>query len=178
MRRMPRLAAALAYRARSGAGFLLIEMLVYLAVLVLIAVSAVGTLLSLRGVFQQARANHKVVTAATSALERMVFEIESAAAVVVNASAFGSHPGSLTLSRGMNTRMFYLSGTQLRVKENGVDAGPLTPGNVSVENFVFTHYQNAHTEGVRVSLTLHVVDAATDRTETFSTMTLLRNSYE
>lgn len=163
---------------KSWRGFLMIEMLVYLSLLLVVSLIVVATFLSLKGVFGQARANHVLTQAAESSLERMMFEIESAAQVDVPESVFDIHPGSLTVSNDAGARTFYLSGTQLRVKENGVDAGPLTPANVSVEALIFTHYQNTHTEGVRVSLTLHIESWSVSTTRTFNTMTLLRNSYE
>ena len=159
-------------------GFSLIEVLVYLALLVVIAVIVVETFLSLRNVFAQARAHHLVTAAAEASLERMVFEIEDAAEVVVLDSVFGSHPGSLTVSNDGVTRAFYINSGQLRVKENGVDAGPLTPSAVTVENLIFTRYVNAHTEAVRISLTLHVEGEPVSLTKSFRTMSVLRNAYE
>ncbi|MDZ4284443.1 MAG: hypothetical protein U1A28_01300 [Patescibacteria group bacterium] len=165
-------------RQKSHRGFLLIETLVYLSVLLAISLVIVGTFLSQRSVFGQARAHHILTQAAESSLERMVFEIENAVQVDVAGSVFGSHPGSLTVSTDAGTRAFYLDGSQLRVREDGVDAGPLTPPSASVQELIFTHYQNAHTEAVRISLRLHIEDRFASTTETFTTMTLLRNSYE
>jgi len=164
-------------RGSSCRGFLLIEMLVYIAVLVVITLAVISTVLSLRGVFEKARANHLLMEAAENSLERMVFEIDAATSVDAAGSVFDVSPGTLALIGDAGTRSFYLDGGQLRVTENGADAGPLTPPAVSVGELVFTHYQNAHTEGVRVSLRLEVTEPVT-LTKTFHVMTLLRNSYE
>lgn len=162
----------------SRSGFLLLEMLVYITVLLLISVAVVSTFISLKGVFAQARAHHALTQAAESALERMLFEVDRAVAVDVAGSVLNVSPGSLTIFTDEGTRMFYLEGSQLQVKEDGVVAGPLSPATVSVENLVFTHYQNTHTEGVRVTLTLQSDDSSALLTKTFTTMTVLRNSYE
>ncbi len=162
----------------SRRGFLLVEMLVYISILLISALIVVISFLSLRSVFGQARANHILTQAAETSLERMAFEIEDAITVDAVQSVFGNDPGSLTITGDAGTRTFYISGTQLRVRENAVDAGPLTPAGVSVESLIFTHYQNTHTEGVRVSLTLRIENQFVSTTRTFTTMTLLRNSYE
>lgn len=166
------------FRVFPRGGFLLLETLVYITVLMFISVAVVSTFISLKGVFEQARAHHVVTQAAESALERMLFEIERATTVDTAGSAFGVSPGSLKVSTVEGTRTFYLDGFQLRVKEGDVDTGPLIPTTVSVENLVFTHYQNARTEGVRMTLTLRSDDSSVSITKTFTTMTVLRNSYE
>ena len=152
-------------------------MLVYIAVLVVITLAVVSTVLSLRGVFEKARANHLLTEAAENSLERMAFEIDAATSVDTAGSVFDTDFGTLALVGDSGTRTFYLDGGQLRVEENGADAGPLPPPDVSVEQLMFTHYQNAHTEGVRVSLRLEVTEPVV-LTKTFHVMTLLRNSYE
>ncbi len=163
---------------RMRGGFTFIEVLVYSSILVVVCLIAVGSFISVRSVFGQARLTHTLTQAAETSLERMVFDIERATQVDVPGSVFGSSPGSLTLVHGPDTRMFYMSGTQLRVRENGVDVGPLTPADVLVESMQFTHYQNTHTEGVRVSIRLHAENRFGSTTRTFTTTALLRNSYE
>ncbi len=164
---------------RGARGALLIELLVYVAILAIVAAVVSETFVSLRGVFARARSEHLIAQAAEASLERMLFEIENATEVSVSESVLGSHPGALTLTlREGDSRAFFLENGVLRVRENGVDAGPLTPASAAVDELVFTHYQNTRTDAVRVSLTLSVADGYATTTKTFSAFGVLRNTYE
>lgn len=165
-------------REYTARGFSLVEMLIYVALLAVIATAVVSAMLSLRVVFGMAQAHHALSSAAETSLARMLFEIDRASSVATSTSVFGTSPGSLTVTTEEGNRRFFVQSGALRVEEGGVDAGALTPANVSVERLAFTFYENTNTQAVRIELTLHADNRFASTTKTFTTMSVLRNSYE
>lgn len=163
---------------RHERGFSLIETLVYLAVMVLAAGAVVTTYLSLDTVLVRNKTDRELTHAATVSMERMVRSIQSADSVNTGLSTLGTSPGVLTLEHGTTTTRFFMSGSELKISENGVDKGALTSNAVEVESLTFTRYTNSATELVRVALTLSASSKAASSTRTFYTSAVLRNSYE
>lgn len=159
-------------------GFTLVEMLVYMAVLVLIAGALVTTFLSLNTVLLRNATERTLTHAATVSLERMVRDMRSADTVNTGLSTLGTSPGTLALTDGATTTRFYISSGRLVVSVNGVELGPLTPEEVTVEDLIFQRYVGATTEMVRASLTLSVSSKAASSTRTYYGSGVLRGSYE
>ncbi len=159
------------------------ETLIYVALLIVLSSIVVATVLSLSGMFYQMRASRDVETSAVSSLERMVRDIRNADSVVLAESVLGVHPGRLTVTRalplGGNEKMeFYLNGTELRVRRDGVDEGVLTSGLTSVESLVFTEVSSAVSSGVRIELTLKGEKGSATVIKPFDLFTVLRGSYK
>lgn len=159
-------------------GFSLIEMLVYLAVLVLVATIVVATILSLDTVLLRNRTERTLAHAANVTLERMINDIRVASSVVGAQSTFGSSPGTLTVSTGATTTQFSVSGGNVVVAVNGATLGPLTSDDVSVNALTFTRFTSTSTELIRIALTLHTESKAASTTRTFYGAAVLRETYE
>lgn len=159
-------------------GFSIIEVLVYIAVLVLIAGAVVTTYLSLDIVLLRNQTERELTGAAEITLERMLRDIREAESVNMGVSTLGSSPGVLAVQSAATATRFYLSGNSIAVDVNGVPRGPLTPDSVSVQNLMFRRYQNAGTEMVRIALTLSATNKAASTTRTYYTSAVLRGSYE
>jgi len=163
---------------KSGAGFALVEMLVYIALLTIISTSSIALLFSLDDMFAENRANQLVTRGGTIAMERMLYDIRSADIVDTFNSTLQSTPGVLTLTRGTTTTEFSKVNGAVNVEVNNVTVGPLTNSSVSVDELRFFMYSNLVTEAVRIKLTLSVTVGETTVTETFYGGTVLRGSYE
>lgn len=159
-------------------GFTLIEMLVYIAVLVL-AVSAMVTLfLSLNTTLSRNQVERALAHTAQVALETMVRDIRAAE----TADTTVANQLTLQTKGGATTTVFSLSGTGVTLNINSTNLGSLTSDEVTVEDLTFTKYEHIGTELettlVRVALTLSVSTKAASSTRTYYSSAVLRGSYE
>jgi len=69
---------------------------------------------------------------------------------------------------------FYVSDDELRIRENGVEAGALTSQKVSVSNLVFRAVVGGLTEGVKVDLSLTATSGTSTKTESFNAFAVTR----
>jgi len=163
-------------------GFSLIEMLIYIAILIVLSSIVVAVVLSLASTFDNMRASRATGAAAISSMERIARDIRNSDSVVSAESTLGAHPGRLTLLRnlsggGTEKTEFYLNNSVLRVRLDGVDEGALTPPKVTVESLVFTHVTNSNSEGMRIELILKSVKGSAFVTKSFELFVILRESY-
>lgn len=159
-------------------GFSLVEMLVYVAVLMLISAGSITLLLTLADNVERQQANQLVTRSAQSTLERMLKDIRGADAVDTFYSALETSPGVLVLTADATTTEYSLTGGQIMLEVDGTVLGPLTEENVTVEGVTFFRYDNSLTELVRVELTLSATVGESTVTETFNASATLRGSYE
>lgn len=159
-------------------GFTLVEILVYIAVLVL-AVSVMVTLfLSLNTVLSRNQVERELAHTAQVTLERMVRDIRSAA----TADTTVANQLTLQTKGGATTTVFSLSGVGVIMSVNDTNLGSLTSDTVAVDDLTFTKYEHFGTELettlVRIALTLSVSTNAASSTNTYYTSAVLRGTYE
>ena len=159
-------------------GFSLIEMLVYIAVLVSVTLAGVLTYLSLSTNLVRYETERAMSHAAQVSLERMVRDIREATSIDLGLSTLGTSPGVLTLVSGATTTKFSLSSGNVLLTRNGVDIGPLTNDNVTVNQLLFRRYSGTSTELIRIALTLSASNKAASTTQTFYSSAVLRGTYE
>ncbi len=159
-------------------GFTLIEILFYIALLIILMGVMITSMFSLFNAFEKNRTERALTHAATIVLERIVREARFANYIHEGLSSFGTSPGKLVLVESAKQSDFYVSGGAIMYAENSIDIGPLTPSNVLVEDIVFTHLENSVTEAVHIELTLSVREKAASTTKKFYTSAVLRRSYE
>ncbi len=158
-------------------GFSLVEMLVYIAVLVIVAAGALTLVFSLGGKFQQQRADQLVTKSAQGALEHMLSSIRTADSVGVSSTLISS-PGVLTLNAAATTTAYSLSSGTVVYSINSVAKGPITDNKVSVSELRFFLHDNTTTQLVRIELTLTAQVGAARVTKTFYAGATLRGSYD
>lgn len=159
-------------------GFSLVEMLVYIAVLVLVSMAVVLTFFSLRDTFERNRVERELADAATNVLERIGRDARNAESIDVLLSTLGTSPGTLVLNSGATTTSFYIATGTVAVSVNSSEIGPLVPQGVSVDSLIFRRYTNAATEAVRIELILSVSGSFASSTKSFYTTAVLRGSYD
>jgi len=154
--------APLFFRKKSGAGFTLIEMLVYVSIMaVVISVIAAFLPQVIRtGLYTQARA--LVLSNNRSAMEVIAHEIRHSNGVYAPTSVFGSNPGQLSLEMTTTTMAdeaytfsdFYVDDERLYIKREEQADILLMSEKIKVDSLVFTHLNTTSSNpGIRISLT-------------------------
>ena len=159
-------------------GFSLVEMMVYLAIMLLLAGALITTFFSLGTVLERNATERALTRGAQVSFERISRIIRSADTVNLGLSTLGTSMGTLALNESATTTRFYISGGNLVIEVNGVEHGPLTCDSITVQNVVFNRYVGSTTEMVRVALTLSAVGRSSSSTQTFYSSAILRGSYE
>jgi prepilin-type N-terminal cleavage/methylation domain-containing protein len=148
-------------------GFTLIEMMVYMAVLVLVAGALIMTFLSFDTVIVRNQTERVLASEARTALEYMVQEIRQADAVDVGLSTFDTSPGVLMLTEGAGSTEFYVEDGFIKMNANGSEVGQLTSDAVVVESVVFNRYVGTRTDLVRITMTLSADSKVSSTERTF-----------
>jgi type II secretory pathway pseudopilin PulG len=163
-------------------GFSLAEMIIYIAILSLLLVVIVMLLSGIANSQRRLKSSRSVENSAIFGLDRIVREARDAQSIDTLTSQFGTHPGVLRLSgkdEFGQARMveFYLNGNTLRLKENDIDRGPLTPEDARITNLVFYSMPTGNSWGIRVEMTIESGQGSALRFEEFSSTAILRGSY-
>lgn len=161
-------------------GFSLIEVLVYIAVLVLVSTAVVTTYLSLHTVLVRNEMERELTKAAHGVLERFVRDVRAATAINTLERTLSDE---LALDQSISTTTeYYVASGRMYVDVNDVAEGPLTPEAVVVDSVVFTAYDHVggdiESEAVRIALTLSINAKEASTTRTFYTSAVLRGTYE
>src|ERR1041385_3348551 len=163
-------------------GMTIVEMLFYIAILVVLTGVTVSTLISLSNIYRNLRSLEAVNESAQSSLERIVRESRGATSIDTTQSTLGSSPGNLFLysldqNGATTTVQFYVSNSAIRIKEAGVDAGPLTASNVRVTNLVFRRIATSTSQAVKIEMTLESGTSTNYVSKNFYSTAVLRGSY-
>lgn len=163
-------------RGEFTAGFTLMEILVYAAILVLVVVTIIAIAVSLARFYKEAKEERSLRASAEAAFERMEREVRFAGEVLIGSSVLNTHPGTLALTtidpftESAQTVTFQLDGTQLGMQVNANPIAHLTSDDVAITNLVFRHITaGTVSEAIRVELTIGG--------ENFYATTILRRSY-
>lgn len=163
-------------------GFSLVELLIYVGLFSVLFFAIGESIRILPSSYRELAAIERLEVSGMSALDVMLREIRDASAVSVENSSLGVHPGMLYLNTSSangatRTVEFYLEGSRLNVKEDGLTKGPLTAAGVLVSNMVFYHEITPHSQGVKIWLTLAAGSGASQRSASFYGTAVLRDSY-
>lgn len=132
-------------RNKMWTGFSLMEILVYVAILVIVVLAVSSFFLWTTRSNTKARAMREVLDNTRRITEVMNSEIKEAKSIYIPTSIFNSHPGQLSLettkylSGGETTTYidFFICGTQLCLKKEAQDPITLTSDRVEVKKLEF-----------------------------------------
>ena len=158
-------------------GFSLVEVIIYITVLTLVAVSAVTFLLSLQDVISRQQAERYVINTASVALERVLLEIRQSNSINTSSSVLNSPSGVLVLNNGTLATQFSVVAGALTMGA-GSAAERLTPPEVTVNDFYVYAYDNGRTEMVRIVANVEATVASSTISERIEIASQLRGSYE
>ncbi|OHA70234.1 MAG: hypothetical protein A3F15_01775 [Candidatus Wildermuthbacteria bacterium RIFCSPHIGHO2_12_FULL_40_12] len=165
--------------AKNNKGFTLIEILVYIAILAIIFFVIVSFLIWSIRANAKAKVMNEVLNNVKRAMEIISYEIREASSIYDPTSAFGLHPGQLSLETvhylpsGEESAFvdFYLCGTQLCFKKESQEPIALTLDSVEVERLVFTKVVVNDASSIQVDLTVKY-NSSSDRSEYQSSINL------
>ncbi|OHA90871.1 MAG: hypothetical protein A2665_00040 [Candidatus Zambryskibacteria bacterium RIFCSPHIGHO2_01_FULL_46_30] len=160
-------------------GFSLLEMLFYIAILVLLLAVIMNMVVSVVRSGRIINALKNVENSAVVSLERITRELRQADSVNVSLSTLDSNPGQLVLegtdeTGSPRTVEFYLSLGRLFLKENGVDVGALSQSDAQVSRLIFQRFSSLNAEGIRIEITLESGTSTHYRSEKFYSSAILR----
>ncbi len=162
----------LSHSQKSGAGFTLIEILIYVTILAVIVVLATSAIISVFHAFLRMRVERSLAENGDIALERMVRDIRSAANVDTTVSVFGSSPGILKVG----TSKFYLSGAALEL-DDGVNPPSDLTSDVVVTSLIYYKSTNTNSSLITILLTLQSGTGNYTQTKNFYASAVLRGAY-
>ncbi len=170
----------------SLAGFSLIEMLIYIAVLSIIFLIVVGTTLSFASSYRTLAALRAADNAGIDTLEPMTRTIRAAGSVLTSQSVLGSNPGTLALYEAHNgnstTTTFDLQNgvVEMTVMVNNIKdaalSGPLTSSNAMVTNLVFDALSTSTASAVKIDMTAIGISGSVQKSKNFYSTIVLRGS--
>lgn len=158
-------------------GYTLLEIVIYAAILAVIAILVVGSVLSIYQAFAKTRVERKLVLNGDIALETMIRGIRSATSSDTAVSVFGSSPGILQINADNSTEKFSLSGTTLQIKRGASAAENLTSSDVSVTSLIFYATSTANSKMITVRISLQAGSGVFQKTKNFYGSAVMRGSY-
>jgi Tfp pilus assembly protein PilW len=136
-------------------GFTIVELLIYLAILMIVSIASVSFLISLDEFIDQYKIETALFRSGTNVLEQIVVELRRSNQLdVVNTVINDPAAGQLSIRNGATTTEFAKVGNQLQLTVNGVNQGSLTNETVIVTGFTVYQYSAGEGTLIRVRLEL------------------------
>ncbi len=158
------------------AGYSLVEVIVYVALLASLSIFVVGSVLSIYKAFAKTRIDRALSLNGTVAMETMIRETRQAISIDGAASVFGASPGTLSFG----AKKFFLSGGSVKVQQGTNPAEDLTSG-VTATNLIFYRDTAASSEVtsevVKIELTLEAGEGIFYRRVTMLGSAVIRGAY-
>ncbi len=163
----------------------LIEMIIYMALLILLLGAIINSILVLTTHYRAVRNVREIEDSGISVLDRMTRDIRSADDVVTNASSFNVSPGTLTIisrdpaSGQSTTTTFMVENERVVVYENGAYVGPLTKQSVAIVGFTVRLVDTANADAIKIELSMQSDQAAQNIvSKNFYSTVVMRGTYK
>lgn len=163
-------------------GTTLVELIVYIAVLAVMATVIIGGIVQMSRVYGRVRLDRRVTAAAQTALERMVREIRLAKTVeivdadTINLTTYADFNPDVETIIPTTTRQVTRTGTQVLL-----DNVPITESDVSVNSLTFFALDRSHStagsQAVRIEMAVEAGSGDYKVSRVYSALAVLRNSY-
>lgn len=141
-------------------GFTLVELVVYMALLVVVSVFLIQTLLALSVAYRKLQYERDVVSSARLAMETVGREVRASKSIYTPTSIFNATSGQLSLESPLNPNAgenttyvdFYLDNKRLYMKREGSSTVPLTSEGAEVRQFFVSRVTSGVSESARIVL--------------------------
>lgn len=154
-------------------GYAILETVVYVGILAVIAVLALGAILSVYQSFAKTQIERKLALSGDVAMETMLKELRSAT-TTSPASVFGANPGVLQLG----PKRFSVAGGALQVKDGAGSPVNLTASDVTVSSLIFYKTASANSEMIKIEMALQAGSGKFLKTKNFYGSAVLRGNYK
>lgn len=154
-------------------GYSLLETVIYVAILAVITLSALGSVISIYQSFGKTRVERKLALNGDIAMERMIREIRSATATNIAGSVFSSNPGTLKL----DSKTFFLSGSRLQIQDGANEPDNMTSSDVEVSGLIFYRSTATNSEIIKIEMTLESGAGKIFKSKNFYGGAVLRGIY-
>ncbi len=158
------------------------EMVVYVGILSVLLLLIIQSAFAVSQTSKRSRSYLDINSAAVSAFSRFSRDIRRATSIDTVQSTLGASSGKLVLNLReldgtINTLTFYLSDSQVKIRENSVEMGDITQKNMNVSNLTFRKFEAGTTTAIRVEMTLAPDASTTVPALNFYGTYVLRGSY-
>jgi len=166
----------------SGAGFTIIEVLIYIAIVSFVVLSVSSFIFYLTYSNAKTKGDREVMENARRALEIIMYEIHSAKSIYTPTTTTSqlSLETSKYLPQGETTTYidFFLCGSRLCLKKESQEPIFLTSDTVEVTNITFTQIAVNNSMSIKISITVNYQDAIKDQqpSVTLTSTASLRNN--
>ena len=142
-------------------GFTLIELIIYTAVFAIIAIILTLFVYNLIGIQAKIKISKDVSENSQRAMEIMLKEIRDAQGVYISTSAFGSHPGQISLITTKNAPEgeqttyidFYLDdNSRLCLKRENAEPEAIISEKIKINNLIFNYLTGNNIKSIRIEL--------------------------
>jgi type II secretory pathway pseudopilin PulG len=162
-------------------GYTVVELIVYIAIFAVLSVGVINSLVIITKTYVQTSNYRHLLSDGELALERITREIRESTSINNGASSFNISPGILfvngltDLGVSKNTS-FSVVNDKIQISQNGTPLGYLTSDKTKVTNLTFHLITTAHSNAVKISLSLETT-SRTPMTYNFYTTVVLRGTY-
>jgi aspartate aminotransferase-like enzyme len=146
-----------------GAGFSLVETLVYLSIFIVVSTASVYVLFSLNEIIDNYRVTTSLYRSGANVMEQIVTSIREADQLSGATVLHASSTGVLAVMNGTQTTQFTKAGDDLLFSKAGASFGSLLAPNVDVIGFTVFQYPTTVGTLVRVKLDLEATSGSTTR---------------
>lgn len=158
-------------------GYALLEIVIYVAILAVIAVLVVGSVLSVYQAFVKMRVERKLALNGDVAMETLIRDIRAASGYDTGVSVFGASPGVLKINAQNSTEKFFLSGTVLQTQKGAAPAENLTSSDVKVASLIFYATSTVNSKMVTIRMSLQAGGGVFQKTKNFYGSAVMRGVY-
>lgn len=135
-------------------GFSLIEIIIYLALLIIVSVLVIQNLISLFKNYNVVKTNQEIEYNAINIIDKISRDVKSSKNVIVNESIFSIPQGAVSLNTASGTVKYYLEENKIKYMKNGFYFSNLSTKNIIVDNFKLYYINATNTEAIRLELGL------------------------
>ena len=168
----------------NGAGFTLIEIIFYFAVLGAMSMLVVAVVGSGFNAWGQMRSERAASDGGKLIMERLLQEIRLASSVNIAGSVLGTSPGALTLNtfEGVDSEVpatldIALQDGTVTIRRNAEDPISLSGSSLRVSELIFDRLDSGTSELMRIRLTVEAGQGRFVQEQSFTAAAVLRNSY-
>lgn len=170
------------YKDNSGKGFTIIELLIYSAGMLIILSVIFYMIVNMYNFYRQLTIEPRVDRVGTIIVDRISKDIRSGRTVDLSQSQFNSSTGNITIeSKSGSTdivKSFNYDSGRLTYQEDSGSVNFLSPSDMSISRFYFTHLESPISEAIKIELRIDYQLGEETRSKDFNGFVILRHSYE